>query len=111
MTLVSVIHIVPLKIEPAPGMPTQANQENASVTDMAKFPDGTFGAQPSLMSHISPWLEVPAPISQARAPLQNQRSHRYCGISIQKATFLGRSGGAPYHIYGGTPLFLTLTDP
>ena len=41
MTLVSVIHIVPLKIEPAPGMPTQANQANASVTDIAQFLNGT----------------------------------------------------------------------
>ena len=210
MTLVSVIHTVPLKIEPAPGMPTQANHANASVTTMAKFPDGTSGTQPSMMSHLSHWLDV-APMSQAvqsshryhvisiqrvnlpgeiwrsslshiwgdatlpnldrpmtlvsdihivqlkigpapsmpaqantaiasvtysnpqpammtilapslmwhRRPCpdesskgsQDQRSHRYCGISIQKATFPGRSGGAPYHIYGGTPLFLTLTDP
>ena len=51
----SVIHIVPLKIEPAPGTrhATEANAANASVTNMAKFPNGTSGAQPSLMSHIS----------------------------------------------------------
>ena len=95
MTLVSVIHIVPLKIEPAPGMPTQANHANASVTTMAKFPDGTSGTQPSLMSHLSHWLDVPAPMSQAGAPRQNQSSHRYHVISIQRVPFPGRSGGAP----------------
>ena len=58
MTLVSVIHIVPLKIEAAPGMPAQANAAIASVTDLAKFPHGTSGAQPSMMSHICPWLDV-----------------------------------------------------
>ena len=98
MILVSVIHIVPLKIEPAPGM---ANAAIASVVDIAKFPHGTSGTQPSLMSHLSHWLDVPAPISQAGAPRQNQRSHRYCGISIQRATFPGRSS---HHIYGEKPL-------
>ena len=58
MILVSVIHIVPLKIESAPGMPAQANAAIASATNMAKFPNGTSGAQPSLMSHISSWLDV-----------------------------------------------------
>ena len=58
MILVSVIHIVPLKIESAPGMPAQANAAIASATNMAQFPNGTSGAQPSLMSHISSWLDV-----------------------------------------------------
>ena len=40
MILMSIL-IVPLKIEPAPGMPTEANAANASVTDLAKFPHGT----------------------------------------------------------------------
>ena len=55
ITLVSVIHIVPIKIESAPA---QADAAIASVTDMAQFPNGTSGGQPSMMSHISPWLDV-----------------------------------------------------
>ena len=39
-------------------MPARANAVKASVTDMAQFPNGTSGAQPSMMSHISPWLDV-----------------------------------------------------
>ena len=54
MILVSVIHIVQLKIEPAPSMPAQANAAITSVMDIAKFPHGTSEAQPSLMSHKSP---------------------------------------------------------
>ena len=54
MTLVSDIHIVQLKIGPAPSMPAQANAAIASVMDLAKFPHGTSEAQPSMMSHISP---------------------------------------------------------
>ena len=54
MTLVSDIHIVQLKIGPAPSMPAQANAAIASVMDIAKFPHGTSEAQPSMMSHKSP---------------------------------------------------------
>ena len=54
MTLVSDIHIVQLKIEPAPSMPAQANAAIASVMDIAKFPHGTSEAQPSMMSHKCP---------------------------------------------------------
>ena len=111
ITLVSVIHIVPLKIESAPGMPAQANAAIASVTDMAQFPNGTSRAQPSMMSHMSHSLNLPALMSQAGAPRQNQSSHRYREISIQRATFPGRSGGASDHIYEGTPLRLSLADP